>query len=113
MTDGAIRSASTGAFIGNQWVPISDGSTVVVVAPAEGAKLTEIGDSGPIEVDAAVSAARSSLDGSWGRLTATDRGRILARAAHRIRPFLERAGKRFNKVCGGLFAAMGIALPSA
>jgi len=37
---------------------------------------------------------------------------VLARAAHRIRPFLERAGKRFNKVCGGLFAAMGIALPS-
>lgn len=84
MTDGAICSASTGAFIGNQWVPISDGSTVDVVAPAEGTKLTEIGDSGPIEVDAAVSAARSALDGSWGRMTATDRGRILARAAHRI-----------------------------
>lgn len=37
----------------------------------------------------------------------------LARAAHRVRPFLERAGRRFNKVCGGLFAALGLALPSS
>ncbi|MCD0502891.1 LysE family translocator [Bordetella petrii] len=36
----------------------------------------------------------------------------LARAAHRVKPWLERAGKRFNKLCGGLFAAMGIALPT-
>ncbi|KDD91799.1 LysE family translocator [Bordetella bronchiseptica] len=35
----------------------------------------------------------------------------LARAAHKVRPFLQRAGRRFNKTCGGMFAAMGIALP--
>ncbi|MBV7481580.1 LysE family translocator [Bordetella sp. BOR01] len=35
----------------------------------------------------------------------------LARAAHRVRPFLERSGRRFNKACGGLFAAMGLTLP--
>ena len=34
-----------------------------------------------------------------------------ARMAHRIRPKLERHGKRFNRVCGGAFAAMGVALP--
>ncbi|KOF53411.1 lysine transporter LysE [Achromobacter sp. DMS1] len=37
----------------------------------------------------------------------------LARLAHRVRPWLERAGRRFNKVCGGLFAALGVALPTA
>ena len=36
---------------------------------------------------------------------------LLARMAHRIRPKLERYGKRFNRVCGGAFAAMGVALP--
>ncbi|MFZ5486133.1 MAG: LysE family translocator [Pseudomonadota bacterium] len=36
---------------------------------------------------------------------------LLARLAHFIRPALERMGKRFNRVCGGLFAAMGLALP--
>ncbi|OZI71467.1 LysE family translocator [Bordetella genomosp. 12] len=37
---------------------------------------------------------------------------LLARLAHRVRPWLERSGRRFNKVCGGLFALMGIALPT-
>lgn len=36
---------------------------------------------------------------------------VLARMAHRIRPALERYGKRFNRICGGAFAAMGAALP--
>lgn len=36
---------------------------------------------------------------------------LLARLAHRIRPVLERAGKKFNRICGGMFVAMGAALP--
>ena len=35
---------------------------------------------------------------------------LLARLAHRIRPWLKRLGRRFNRVCGGAFAAMGAAL---
>lgn len=36
---------------------------------------------------------------------------LLASLAHRIRPALERAGKKFNRACGGMFVAMGAALP--
>jgi homoserine/homoserine lactone efflux protein len=36
---------------------------------------------------------------------------LLARLAHRIRPALERVGRSFNRVCGGMFVAMGMALP--
>lgn len=36
---------------------------------------------------------------------------LLARLAHRIRPLLTRAGRSFNRLCGGMFAAMGSALP--
>lgn len=36
---------------------------------------------------------------------------LLARLAHRIRPLIERAGRRFNRCCGALFALLGIALP--
>ncbi|MDP3814840.1 LysE family translocator [Pseudomonas sp.] len=36
---------------------------------------------------------------------------LLARLAHRIRPWLQRSGKGFNRCCGGLFALMGAALP--
>ena len=35
----------------------------------------------------------------------------LARTAHRVRPWLARVGRRFNRVCGGLFVAVGAALP--
>ncbi|WP_027896766.1 LysE family translocator [Zestomonas thermotolerans] len=36
---------------------------------------------------------------------------LLARLAHRVRPWLERAGKGFNRCCGGLFGLLGAALP--
>jgi threonine/homoserine/homoserine lactone efflux protein len=35
----------------------------------------------------------------------------LALLAHRVRPWLQRSGRRFNKACGGLFVGMGVALP--
>jgi threonine/homoserine/homoserine lactone efflux protein len=35
----------------------------------------------------------------------------LAAAAHRIRPWLARVGRRFNRACGGVFIAIGVALP--
>lgn len=36
---------------------------------------------------------------------------LLALAAHRVRPWLQRAGRRFNRACGALFVGMGLALP--
>ena len=35
----------------------------------------------------------------------------LASLAHRIRPWLQRTGRKFNRACGGLFGLMGAALP--
>jgi homoserine/homoserine lactone efflux protein len=36
---------------------------------------------------------------------------LLALLAHRIRRALKRVGRRFNRACGGMFVAMGLALP--
>ncbi|CDF93108.1 MULTISPECIES: LysE family translocator [unclassified Pseudomonas] len=36
---------------------------------------------------------------------------IVATAAYRVRPWLARTGRRFNKVCGGFFVAFGLVLP--
>ena len=36
---------------------------------------------------------------------------FIAGAAHRISPWLRRVGRRFNQVCGGMFVAIGAALP--
>jgi homoserine/homoserine lactone efflux protein len=34
-----------------------------------------------------------------------------ARPAHRLRPWLQRVGRRSNQACGGIFMAIGVALP--
>ena len=47
--------------------------------PSTGETAGEISAGGPEEIDAAVSAARRALQGPWGGLSATDRGRILSR----------------------------------
>ena len=36
---------------------------------------------------------------------------FIAGMAHRISPWLQRVGRRFNKACGGVFMAIGVALP--
>ncbi len=36
---------------------------------------------------------------------------LIAGMAHRISPWLARVGRRFNRACGGVFIAIGIALP--
>jgi len=36
---------------------------------------------------------------------------LIASAAQRISPWLKRVGKRFNQACGGVFVAIGVALP--
>lgn len=36
---------------------------------------------------------------------------FIAGMAHRISPWLRRVGRRFNQACGGLFIAIGAALP--
>ncbi len=36
---------------------------------------------------------------------------LIASFAQRLRPWLRRVGQRFNQVCGGMFMAIGVALP--
>ena len=36
---------------------------------------------------------------------------LIASMAHRISPWLRRVGRRFNQACGGVFIAIGVALP--
>jgi len=36
---------------------------------------------------------------------------LIAAFAQRLSPWLKRVGRRFNQACGGLFIAIGVALP--
>jgi aldehyde dehydrogenase (NAD+) len=58
---------------------------VPVYAPAEGKIFAAIAAGNATDVDLAVAAARRAVEqGHWGRMTATERGRILSRIALRI-----------------------------
>ncbi len=64
-------------FIGNEWVAPAGGVTLPVIDPSTGAAFDAIARGDAADVDAAVKAARGALNGPWGRMTATERGRIL------------------------------------
>jgi aldehyde dehydrogenase (NAD+) len=74
-----------GVFINNSWNHASSGETLPVIAPAEGRQFAEIASGDTRDIDRAVLAARAALDnGAWGRLSATDRGRLLTKLSYAI-----------------------------
>ncbi|HEY4066572.1 MAG TPA: aldehyde dehydrogenase family protein [Burkholderiaceae bacterium] len=69
-----------GHLIANRWAA-GDGAPLRVLAPATGQAFAWLASGGAAEIDAAVRAARTALDGDWGRTAAADRGRLLQRFA--------------------------------
>ncbi len=69
----------THCLIGGAWVDPASGSTLPLVNPSDGAEICRIARGEAADIDAAVQAAQSALDGDWGRKTALERGRILTR----------------------------------
>ncbi len=61
--------------------PSSDGQTFTTFSPATGQPIGEVSRATTQDVDAAVSAARAALDGSWSRTSPQKRGRMLGRLA--------------------------------
>ncbi len=66
-------------FIGGTWVPPIGVEGLELVNPSDGTVLCQIARGGAGDVDQAVRAAESALEGDWGRSTAAERGRVLAR----------------------------------
>ncbi|TQI73450.1 aldehyde dehydrogenase (NAD+) [Bosea sp. AK1] len=66
-------------FIANEWCDAVDGEHIAVRNPSTGEELARLARGRREDVDLAVRAARQALAGEWGRLTATERGRILTR----------------------------------
>ena len=66
-------------LIGAHWVPAASGETLALINPSDASTICRIARGGSADMDAAVGAARTALDGDWGRMTALERGRILTR----------------------------------
>ena len=60
------------------------GDLIEVIDPADGQVFATIPKSGAADIDEAVAAAHAAFRGPWGRLTATERGRLLTKFAQTI-----------------------------
>jgi aldehyde dehydrogenase (NAD+) len=80
----AIEFEPAHLLVGGQWRDAASGRTIMLENPSDGSELAAIARGDASDVDAAVQAARSALSGEWGRLTATERGRVLARIGQAV-----------------------------
>lgn len=69
----------THCFIGGRWQPSQTGETLGLVNPSDGSTLCQIAKGSADDIDRAVEAAQAALSGDWGRATAAERGRVLAK----------------------------------
>ena len=77
-------------FINNQWHQVVGGVRFDVINPATEKKITDVAEAGPLDVDAAVIAARNAFEtGTWSKLTARNRGRFLYKIAELLRKHKE------------------------
>jgi phenylacetaldehyde dehydrogenase len=65
-------------FINGQWVDAASGQTFDTPNPATGETLAAVAEGDAEDINRAVSAARNAFDGGpWGRLTPSERGKLL------------------------------------
>ncbi len=70
--------------IGGTWRAAADGRTLALDNPSDGRALARIARGGAADIDAAVAAAQAALAGDWGRMTAAERGRVLAAIGRKV-----------------------------
>lgn len=66
-------------LVAGRWQAGARGARLAVEDPSTGSEIGTLARGGGEEIDAAVAAAGAARAGDWGRMTATDRGRILCR----------------------------------
>src|SRR5882762_6426042 len=64
-------------LIGGDWREAQSGKRFRTINPATGDTLLEVAEGDAADVDLAVQAARQALNGPWGKLSASERGRLL------------------------------------
>jgi len=71
--------SSENCFIDGKWQAPVENQTLPLINPSNGQTLCNIARGTAADIDLAVNAARASLDGEWGRMTALERGRCLTK----------------------------------
>jgi phenylacetaldehyde dehydrogenase len=87
---GGFLGRSPHMLIGGQLVAAASGKTFPVYNPASGTVIANVPEGDKADVDLAVRAARRAFDdGSWGKVSPSERGRLLWRLADLIERDLE------------------------
>ena len=113
---GTLPGLPTQHFIGGRFEPAAGGERLPVQDPGTGRTFTEVAAGDAEDVDRAVHSARAAIDartGPWRRALPAERGRVLQRAAERIRAGAERlavvealdSGKRLSEALGDVLGA--------
>ena len=87
-------------YIANQAVRSASGQTLPVIDPADGQPYESIERSNAADVDAAVQAARQCLDGTWSRLSAAERGRLLMKLSVKVAEHADELAAIEQRDCG-------------
>ncbi len=90
-------------LIGGEWVAASDGATFDSVNPATGEVWARIPAATEADVNAAVEAAEAALNGEWGAMTPTQRGKCLHRLGDLLAENSEHLGRIETQDTGKMF----------
>src|SRR6202034_2448464 len=102
-------------FINGQWVDAASGKTFETPNPATGETLAHVAEGDAEDIDRAVRAAREAFDnGPWGRMTPSERGRIVWRIGDLILEHAEELAQLESLDNGKPYAvALGADVPLA
>ncbi|HEX3959627.1 MAG TPA: aldehyde dehydrogenase family protein [Trebonia sp.] len=102
-------------FINGQWTPAASGKTFATPNPATGQTLANVAEGDAEDINRAVAAARAAFDdGPWGRLTTSERGRIIWRIGDLILEHAEELAQLESLDNGKPYAvALGADVPLA
>ena len=78
-------------FIGGVWVAAD--AEIEVIDPSTNRSIFSIARGSAADIDAAVKAAQTSLDGEWGAMSALERGRILIKVGTAVLRYVEDLAK--------------------
>ena len=87
-------------YIANQLVAPSSGDSIPVIDPSTGEQFDAIARGNAADIDLAVQAAREAFNGAWGRLTATERGRLLQRLSQHMLANIDELAAIESRDCG-------------
>jgi acyl-CoA reductase-like NAD-dependent aldehyde dehydrogenase len=102
----AADLARLGMLIGGKAVDAVSGRTFESQNPYTGRSWAVVPDGGPEDVDAAVAAARSALNGEWGQLTGFGRAALLRRLGDLIPDHAQRLARLEVSDSGKLYREM-------